>query len=325
MSLSLRSSSLSHTGPRPINLNQDVPQILDLLRLVFQQAANSPPPHQTINSLSLRYSGRWFLHWQQAKTGIPPGIVWVENNRIIGNVSILIPQTQGRYLIANVAVHPDFRRRGIARNLMHHAIQLVKKHHGQSILLQVESTNAGAIDLYHQLNFETIGTIQSWEAERRQIRRLDVWDKSFSIRPLNRSYSQQAFALDQQFQDPDLDWPDPISPHLYRRGWRYWFYEVLNGRRREAWLVLDETKTILGVGTIITDVGWPHLLRLRFASTAPPSAKRTLLAKLLRRLDFIGRYRIHIEHITTDTITTQLIEEANFHPQRSLDTMRLTF
>ena len=51
------------------------------------------------------------------------GYVWVEGERIVGNVSLIVFHHQRHKLnmVANVAVHPDFRHRGIARALTERA------------------------------------------------------------------------------------------------------------------------------------------------------------------------------------------------------------
>jgi len=55
--------------------------------------------------------------------------------------------------VLNVAVHPDFRRRGIARKLL---LPLLQRANGE-ILLEVRESNAAARQLYEALGFIAVG------------------------------------------------------------------------------------------------------------------------------------------------------------------------
>ncbi len=56
--------------------------------------------------------------------------------------------------IVNIAVHPDYRRRGIGEKLMKFAIQLAKKEGKNEIYLEVRASNTAAQMLYKQVGFE---------------------------------------------------------------------------------------------------------------------------------------------------------------------------
>ncbi len=58
------------------------------------------------------------------------------------------------YLIANVAVRPEYRKRGIGRALTLAAMQHAKLHHADETWLHVRDDNPGAIGLYRSLGFE---------------------------------------------------------------------------------------------------------------------------------------------------------------------------
>ncbi len=57
----------------------------------------------------------------------------------------------------NVAVHPDFRRRGIAGNLVSALIEALKEKGSLRLTLEVRESNAGAIALYDSLGFAQVG------------------------------------------------------------------------------------------------------------------------------------------------------------------------
>ena len=57
----------------------------------------------------------------------------------------------------NVAVHPDFRRRGIAEALVNGLVDGLKTQGSHCLTLEVRASNAPAIALYEKLGFSEIG------------------------------------------------------------------------------------------------------------------------------------------------------------------------
>lgn len=57
----------------------------------------------------------------------------------------------------NVAVHPDFRRKGIAGSLVDTLVAELKTRESRSLTLEVRASNAPAIALYEKLGFSQIG------------------------------------------------------------------------------------------------------------------------------------------------------------------------
>ena len=93
--------------------------------------------------------------WSENDRAMVPGFVWEERGTIIGNVSIIPFPHHGHteYLIANVAVLPAWRRKGVARALTRHAVAYLRQHGHYRIWLQVNQQNEAAIALYHGLGF----------------------------------------------------------------------------------------------------------------------------------------------------------------------------
>ena len=61
------------------------------------------------------------------------------------------------YYITNVAVLPEFWRKGIATAIMQKMISTCKEENGAFITLEVRESNAAAIKLYEKLGFVTKG------------------------------------------------------------------------------------------------------------------------------------------------------------------------
>ncbi|RAL25455.1 ribosomal-protein-alanine N-acetyltransferase [Lujinxingia litoralis] len=59
--------------------------------------------------------------------------------------------------ILDVAVHPDFQRRGIARALLQMLLALGQAHEVVAVLLEVRVSNAPALGLYKSLGFKRMG------------------------------------------------------------------------------------------------------------------------------------------------------------------------
>ena len=57
----------------------------------------------------------------------------------------------------NVAVHPDYRRRGIAEKLIMALVQALKERKSHWLMLEVRASNEPAIKLYEKLGFSEVG------------------------------------------------------------------------------------------------------------------------------------------------------------------------
>lgn len=154
---------------RPLSIFRDLPAVADLIELCFSSTMDTEGKRY-IQDMRRAGSDNAFLKWanQAAEsTSLPlTGYVWEENGRIVGNVS-LVPFRQRRqkiYLIANIAVHPDHRRRGIARALTEQAMKHARDRKADAIWLHVRDDNPGAIELYDKLGFVEHARRTTWQA-----------------------------------------------------------------------------------------------------------------------------------------------------------------
>ncbi len=64
--------------------------------------------------------------------------------------------------IISIAVLPEYRRKGVGRNLMINALKGLKNYDAEECYLEVRVSNIPAIKLYKSLNFEIIRTIRGY-------------------------------------------------------------------------------------------------------------------------------------------------------------------
>ena len=62
----------------------------------------------------------------------------------------------------NIAVHPDFRRRGIAEALVAGLEEQLRQRGSKALTLEVRDSNAPAIALYEKLGFMTVRELSRW-------------------------------------------------------------------------------------------------------------------------------------------------------------------
>ena len=68
----------------------------------------------------------------------------------------------------NVAVHPDFRRKGIAEALVNALVEAMKSRGSRCLTLEVRASNEPAIMLYEKLGFSQIGRRKNYYRNPRE-------------------------------------------------------------------------------------------------------------------------------------------------------------
>ncbi|HFE67087.1 MAG TPA: GNAT family N-acetyltransferase, partial [Chloroflexi bacterium] len=253
---------------------------------------------------------------------------WEEDGRIVGNATVLKSRTNGRYLVVNVAVDPDYRRRGIAYNLMEYAAQMVEGRGGRQILLQVVKNNQAALQLYQSLHYRTIGSMTTWYAPVSHIREIaaepeTAAEQGVIIRKLGSDEWQTAYEFDKQSLHPDLNWPDLPRPDIYKNTMWNRMWNFFNGRQNETWIAVNEQNEMAGLVNILSEWGRTHLAAIRIHPDWRGQLERPLTAVLTHHLRRMPRRNVRIDHPDDDEPVNQLLSEAGFRPRRTLTHMRL--
>lgn len=82
-------------------------------------------------------------------------LVALEGDAVIGYVG---SQTVlGETDMMNIAVHPDYRNQGVAKNLIQTLMDTLSGQGSHSLMLEVRQSNEPAKNLYASLGFETVG------------------------------------------------------------------------------------------------------------------------------------------------------------------------
>lgn len=68
--------------------------------------------------------------------------------------------------LGNLAVHPDYRRRGIARHLVEHLLERARRHGASLITLEVRAGNKAALALYSHYRFRPVTVRKGYYAGR---------------------------------------------------------------------------------------------------------------------------------------------------------------
>jgi ribosomal protein S18 acetylase RimI-like enzyme len=186
-----------------------------------------------------------WLGWLIGRLILPPaaypqGYVWLQDDQLIGNASLL-PVSPGsdRWVLANVAVHPDFRRQGIARRMVLACLDLARQQQAAEVVLQVRHDNQGAVDLYRGLGFEPLTTRTEW---RRGASSAAKGKHGENLRRARGDEWKVLWQLAGELFPEGVQWPYPL-----KRGW----FEpgslmgLLTASRARSWVYLEQPERIV--------------------------------------------------------------------------------
>lgn len=234
---------------RPFNVSRDLKQVADLVELCFADTLDRDGQRylQQMRSASRSPS---YMRWAGLVAERAPlplsGYVWVEDERLVGNLTLIPYNSLGKryYLIANVAVHPDYRRRGIANSLTSAAVQHAKRKSAQTLWLHVREENQGAIDLYQSVGFNERARRTTWHYDKgypssgsQRVTpegfQLPVQEIKISRRR-GRDWDSQRRWLD-QYYPPELTWHLSLNSTSLRPGIFGFFSRMIMDTQVQQW------------------------------------------------------------------------------------------
>ncbi|MEA3349640.1 MAG: GNAT family N-acetyltransferase, partial [Chloroflexota bacterium] len=138
--LTLRPTTEKHL--RPFDMRRDLEPAADLIELCFAKTLTADGRRYLcdMRSAANKNSSHWAMI-SAMRTSLPlAGFVWEEDGQVVGNLNLSPFFHWGRriYLIANVAVNPNYRRRGIARALTKAALKKSHRWRAHEVWLHVQ-------------------------------------------------------------------------------------------------------------------------------------------------------------------------------------------
>ena len=253
------------------------------------------------------------------------GFVWLEDGRVVGSVNTRRALARSStWLIANVATHPDYRRRGIAAALTQATLDFIRQQGGAEAILQVDDDNYAAIDLYRQLGFAHVATLAAWVRSSRSAPPLIP--SPFDIRLRTRPEWADQFVLAQHVRPQGLAWARPLRPENFQpTGWQR-LDAFLSGQSDEHWVVENPQPGAASrlIGSLTLRAAWNESARLVLLVHPQwrGQLERPLLARGLRRLGS-SAFSVHIEQPAGDETAAAALQELGFSVTRTLRWMRL--
>lgn len=149
---------------RPFRLPSDLKTLAEIIPPAFQYPDNdawSMQPEEVESFVDSINGIRRLWPLMVAAAALSPsmrdvfrGFVWEEGGQMVGSANVLRQGASDRWYIGNVAVLPDYRRRGIARRLVEACMALARERGAKTIMLDVVAGNVPAVSLYERLGFE---------------------------------------------------------------------------------------------------------------------------------------------------------------------------
>lgn len=217
---------------RPVNTRRDLNAIADLIEISFGNQMD-PDGREYIRHLRRASFDPNYLRWipgSHERISFPlHGYVWEEDGKIIGNISLIPFIHRGKwiYLIANVAVHPDFRRRGIARQLTQRGLEHIKDHQVSSAWLQVREENTAAYNLYRSLGLEERAKRTTWLSINTPPVNLKLPQGVYIKNRSRKDWAKQAAWLNCIYPE-NIRWNFPLEIQRFKPGIFQQLYNLLN-------------------------------------------------------------------------------------------------
>jgi ribosomal protein S18 acetylase RimI-like enzyme len=309
------------SGLRPVYLRRDLREIADLMEVCFASTLDGAGRSAIQEMRTISRSGP--LLWVVARLSrlLPfmQGFVWIEGGHVVGNVTVTPANYGDGWVIANVAVYPEYRRRGIAQQLMHAALDQIAQQ-GPFATLQVDADNIPARHLYENLGFQTQRLFTRWR--RAGYHRPPIALPSLPpIQRMTRRDADQLYALAEQVrpnQRGGMGWLRPTRPGDFRPPRLGTLRLLFSGQQSEFWIVPGQGGQLDAALRVENRMGG---LTTAFDLLVSPEHAGEFEAPLINfalRLPVVRYHPSVTDHPADDEAGSAALHEYHFNPERTL-------
>jgi ribosomal protein S18 acetylase RimI-like enzyme len=320
-SITIPVKTKDHPHLRPLNVLRDLSAVADLIELCFSPTMDNDG-QRYLSDMRRASRDDSFLRWasRMSETTSMPlmGYVWEQDGRIIGNASLIPFRDQGKriYLIANVATHPDYRRRGIGRALTERVVKQARAKNASAIWLHVRDDNPGAIKLYQDLGFQEIARRTTWQGSPEH--NLAALNPDIQIVPRQPRFWPLQQEWLHRVYPKDLSWYQSWNTNALRPGFWNWFYLLFIDFNIKQWAA------VRGDELLATLTWMPQGSRSEslFPATGSTGASSEALTGLLIHA---RRSITYSPYLTLDYPADEMVDAiraSGFQPRRTLLWMR---
>jgi ribosomal protein S18 acetylase RimI-like enzyme len=308
---------------RPLDIRKDLLSVAELIELCFSNQMD-PEGREYVRQIRLAGRDARYVRWlpgAHERISFPLyGYVWEQDNRIVGNLSLIPFYRRGvwRYLIANVAVHPDYRRQGIGRYLTEKALEHIQEQDVPAAWLQVRADNAPAYQLYQELGFKEQARRSTWHSSGIDSLRPAVPASITVANRTNEDWPQQEAWLQENYP-PAVSWNLPIQISNLKPGFWPWMRRVLSGKPTQHWAAYRS-------GLFAAAITWEQSLHYvdYLWLAAPPQEEEAVQALLIharRRLPFRRQLSVNYPAGKSEAA----FEQSGYHLHNTLIWMSVAF
>jgi ribosomal protein S18 acetylase RimI-like enzyme len=258
--------------------------------------------------------------------GFVSGFVWIEERKVVGNVTIqCVDQMGSRWRISNVAVAPKYRRQGIAGQMLLASLREVAERGGSWTILQVRTDNPAAYGLYQKLGFSDVCRDGTWRLPAQPPQAPEAHPEA-ELRRLHPTAWQPRLELAQASHSELAGWLSAIREADYRVDWGGWAAEAVGKaiglQVVDRWGAMEDGRLLGVVETWAGSRGDAHRLRFAVRPAARGRLEAALIAEGLRSLATAPQRPVVAAHSGDHVEGVSALEAAGFRSQRTLLTMR---
>jgi len=315
---------------RRFDLQRDLRPLAELIQVAFREELERSDTQMVAELLKM--ANAWPLLYLLSAFGpalssLMSGYVWIADGRLVGNVTLAAEsKRRGLWAISNVAVHPEYRGHGIARQLMQTALEEARDKDAHRVVLQVQTDNVPAQRLYGELGFRLYDTVVELRLPTHARTRRTV-GASVALRKRRAADKQNLYDLFKAATPIGRQLVRPVLLHHYRWGTEDRLGQsldnLLNGRRR-----FDRVLEVRGrIVALLQVTGHYTRTAHRLRITVHPNHRGTVEGDLVDAgCRILSRFPLRDVASTVSTAhpeALQALQKTGFRTGRELDQMLL--